>query len=64
MKIRGLPHKRRSFFARSSDENAVLARAFEERRDNLRNSQNVFFIVARQAKECPVGFYLEIYYEN
>lgn len=29
----------------NSDENAVLARAFEEHRGNLRNSLSVFFIV-------------------
>ena len=33
------------FFYASSDENAVLAQAFEEHRDNLRNSQRVFLIV-------------------
>ena len=30
------------FFYASSDENAVLARAFEEHRDNLKNSQSGF----------------------
>ncbi len=33
------------FIYASSDENAVLAQAFDERRDNLRNSQRVFLIV-------------------
>jgi len=38
---------RRDFYYASSDEKAVLAQAFEEHRDNLRNSQSVFLIVWR-----------------
>lgn len=33
------------FIYASSDENAILTQAFEERRDNLRNSQRVFLMV-------------------